>query len=36
MDDKIELSNVCTTFHTSNEDNDNLKAFDDNQQSGVH
>jgi hypothetical protein len=36
MDDKTELSNAYTTFHTSNEDNDNLKTFDDNQQWGAH
>ncbi len=30
MGDKTEPSNAYTTFHTSNEDNDNFKAFDDN------
>lgn len=29
MDDK-KPNNAYTTFHTSNEDNDNLKAFGDN------
>jgi hypothetical protein len=30
MDDKTKPNNAYTTFHTSNEDNDNLKAFSDN------
>lgn len=36
MDDEIELNNAYITFHTSNEDSDNLKALDDNQQWGAH
>jgi hypothetical protein len=36
MDDNTELNNAYTTFHTSNEYNDNLKALDDNRQWGAH
>jgi hypothetical protein len=35
MDDKTRSCNVYTTIpHTSNEEDDNSKAFDDNQQFG--
>jgi hypothetical protein len=37
MDDKTILINAYTTTpHTSYEENDNLEAFNDNQQGGVH